>query len=150
LIVGGTGDRVLRIAGEHADIISIAGALQVAGQPQGTMRILTDTEADERVRYALTCAGDRAGRIEWHALIQAVVQTDDRRATAAALARRFGNLMTTNEILTTPFVLIGTIEQMAEQLLRNRERYSFTYYTVHGPYADTFAPVIEHVRTIGD
>jgi alkanesulfonate monooxygenase SsuD/methylene tetrahydromethanopterin reductase-like flavin-dependent oxidoreductase (luciferase family) len=114
------------------------------------MRIVTDVEADERVRYALECPGDRAGRIEWHALIQAVVPTDDRWAAAAALTRRFGNLMSPDEILVTPFVLIGTIEQMAEQLLRNRERYGFTYYTVHGPYADTFAPVIERVRTMGD
>ncbi len=150
LIVGGIGDRVLRIAAEHADIISIAGALQITGQPPGTMRIATDAETDERVRYASECAGDRAGRIEWHALIHAVVQTDDRWATAAALARRFGNLMSTDEILATPFVLIGTIEQMAEQILRNRERYGFTYYTVHGPYADTFAPVIERVHTISD
>ncbi|MGH3867474.1 MAG: TIGR03621 family F420-dependent LLM class oxidoreductase [Pseudonocardiaceae bacterium] len=150
LIVGGTGDRVLRIAAEHADIISIAGALQITGQPPGTMRIATDAETDERVRYASECAGDRAGRIEWHALIHAVVQTDDRWATAAALARRFGNLMSTDEILATPFVLIGTIEQMAEQILRNRERYGFTYYTIHSPYADTFAPVIERVHTISD
>jgi probable F420-dependent oxidoreductase len=150
LIVGGTGDRVLRIAGEHADIISIAGALQIAGQPPGTMRIATDAEADERMRYARECAGDRAGSIEWHALIQAVVQTDDRGAAATVLARRFGNLMSADEILATPFVLVGTIEQMAEQILRNRERYGFTYYTVHGPYADTFAPVIERVHTISD
>ena len=100
----------------------------------------------ERVRCALDCAG----RIEWHALIHAVVRTDDRWATAAALARRFGNLMSTDEILATPFALIGTIKQMAEQILRNRERYGFTYYTVHGPYADTFAPVIERVHTISD
>jgi alkanesulfonate monooxygenase SsuD/methylene tetrahydromethanopterin reductase-like flavin-dependent oxidoreductase (luciferase family) len=127
LIVGGTGDRVLQIAGEHAD-----------------------TEADERVRYARECAGDRAGRIEWHALIQAVVQTDDRWAAATVLAQRFGNLMSADEILATPFVLIGTIDQIAEQILRNRERYGFTYYTVHGPYADTFAPVIKRVHTISD
>jgi hypothetical protein len=47
--------------------------------------------------------------------------------------------MSTDEILATPFVLIGTIDQIADQILRNRERYGFTYYTVHGPYADTFA-----------
>jgi probable F420-dependent oxidoreductase len=110
LIVGGTGDRVLRIAAEYADIISIAGALQITGQPPGTMRLATDAEADERLRYAREYAGDRAERIEWHALIQAVVQTDDRWAAAAALARRFGNLMSTDEILATPFVLIGTIQ----------------------------------------
>jgi hypothetical protein len=56
--------------------------------------------------------------------------------------------MPPEEILQTPFVFIGTVEQMAQQVLRNRDRYGFTYYTIHGPYLDTFAPVIEHVRAI--
>jgi hypothetical protein len=45
-------------------------------------------------------------------------------------------------------MFIGTVERMAEQVLRNRERYGFTYYTVHGPFADTFAPVIVRVAAI--
>jgi len=110
------------------------------------MQIGTAVEADERVRYVRACAGDRAAHIEWHALVQAVVQTDDRLGAAAPLARRFGNVMSTSEILTTPFVFIGTVEQMAEQVLRNRDRYGFTYYTVHGPFMDAFAPVVERVR----
>ncbi|SEC51273.1 probable F420-dependent oxidoreductase, MSMEG_2516 family [Rhodococcus jostii] len=148
LIVGGTGDRILRVAAEHADIISVAGAFQIKGQSPGTMRIATATEADERVRFVRACAGDRADRIEWHALIQAVVKTDDRQGAAAALAQRFGNLMSPDEILATPFVLVGTVDQMAAQLLRTRERYGFTYYTVHGPYMDAFAPVVERIRTM--
>lgn len=150
LIVGGTGDRILRLAAEQADIISIAGAFQIHGQPPGTMRIATAAEADERVRYARECAGERAEHIEWHALTQVVVETDDRRAAAGKLAQRYGHLMSPDEILQTPFIFIGTIEQIAQQVLRNRDRYSFTYYTVHGPYMDTFAPVIDRVRAISD
>jgi hypothetical protein len=56
--------------------------------------------------------------------------------------------MTVEEILDTPFLLIGTVEQMAEQILRDRERFGFTYYTVHGPFMDAFAPVIERVRAL--
>jgi probable F420-dependent oxidoreductase len=148
LIVGGTGDRILRLAAEHADIISIAGAFQIRGQPPGTMRIATAAEAGERVRYARECAGERADHLEWHALTQMVIATDDRRAAAEKLAQRLGALMPPEEILQTPFVFIGTVEQMAQQVLRNRDRYGFTYYTIHGPYLDTFAPVIEHVRAI--
>jgi probable F420-dependent oxidoreductase len=146
LIVGGTGDRVLRIAAAHADIVSIAGAFQISGQPPGTLRIGTATEADERVRFARECAGRRADHIEWHMLAQLVVETDDRRAAADQVVRRYGQAVTTEGLLDTPFVLIGTVEQMADQVLRNRERYGFTYYTVHGPYLDAFAPVIERLR----
>ena len=148
LIVGGTSNRVLRLAAEHADIINVAGVFPIKGQPPGTMRIATAAEADERVRYARSCAGERAGHLQWHALAHAVVPTSDRRAAAGKLAERFGHLISPEEILRTPFVFIGTIEQMAQQVLDNRDRYGFTYYTVHGPYLDTFAPVIERVRAM--
>ncbi|WP_285566989.1 TIGR03621 family F420-dependent LLM class oxidoreductase [Actinoallomurus iriomotensis] len=146
LIVGGTGDRILRIAAEHADIIAIAGAYQIKGRPPGTFRLGTAEEAAERVRYARERAGDRAGQVEWHVLAQLVMETDDREAAAEGLLERYGHTMTAEEILDTPFLLIGTVEQMAEQMLRNRERFGFTYYTVHGPFMDAFAPVIERVR----
>ncbi len=144
LIVGGTGDGVLRVAGEYADIVGVAGALQVKGKPPGTMRIASDAETDERVRLARSCVGDRD--VEWHALVQAVVPSDDRQAAAAAIAQRFGNVMSAEEILATPFLLVGTVEQMADQVLRNRDRYGFTYYTVHGPFMTAFAPVVERLE----
>ncbi|MGI8817492.1 MAG: LLM class F420-dependent oxidoreductase [Pseudonocardia sp.] len=146
LLVGGTGERILRIAARHADIVGIAGAVQVRGADPGLMRIATAAEADERVRFARSYAGERADRLEWHALTQLVVPTDDRRAAAAEIASRHGGLSTEEDILGSPFLFIGTVEQMAEQVLRNRARYGFTYYTVHGPYLDAFAPVIERVR----
>ena len=146
LIVGGTGDRILRIAAEHADVIAIAGMYQVKGQPPGTFRLGTAEEAGERVRYARECAGERAGQVEWHVLVQMVVPTPDRRAAAEKIIERYGRTMSEEELLDTPFVLIGTVEQMAEQIIRNRERFGFSYYTVHGPYAEAFAPVIELVR----
>jgi probable F420-dependent oxidoreductase len=148
LIVGGTGDRILAIAAEHADIIGIAGAYQLKGRPPGVFRIGTAAEADERVRYARERAGERSDRIEWHVLVQLVLETPDRRAAADQLIERFGRTMSTDELLETPFVLIGTVEQMAEQILRNRDRFGFTYYTVHGPFMDTLAPVIERVRAL--
>lgn len=147
LIVGGTGDRILRLAAEQADIVSVAGLYQIQGQPPGTMRIGTAAEADERVHYTREAAGERADRLEWHTLVQLVVHTDDRHAAAAKLAEQYGTTPP-EEILQTPFVLIGTTEQMADQVLRNRDRYGFTYYTVHEPYRDTFARVAERVRAI--
>jgi hypothetical protein len=35
---------------------------------------------------------------------------------------------------------------MAEQLVRNRDRYGFTYLTVHDPYLEAFAPVIARLK----
>jgi alkanesulfonate monooxygenase SsuD/methylene tetrahydromethanopterin reductase-like flavin-dependent oxidoreductase (luciferase family) len=109
-------------------------------------RLCTAAEADDRVRFARRCAGDRADKIEWHALTQVVLVTGDRRKAAADLAGQYRGAVTAQEILENPFLFIGTVEEMADQIVRNRDRYGFTYYTVHQPYLDAFAPVIERVR----
>jgi probable F420-dependent oxidoreductase len=147
LIVGGTGDRVLRVAAEHADIVGVAGVSQVRGAAPGTFRLGTAAEAAERVRFARECAGERADQIEWHLLVQAVVDTTDRRAAAQRLLDQYGAMMSVGELLETPYVLIGTVEEMAEQLREHRDRYGFSYLTVHAPYLEAFAPVIDRLRT---
>ena len=74
--------------------------------------------------------------------------TDDRRQAAPGLAEEYRGPVTAEEILENPFLFLGTVEEMAEQIIRNRHRYGFTYYTVHEPYLDTFAPVIDRVRAL--
>ncbi len=158
LLIGGTGDAVLEIAGGHAQIIGVAGTYQVKGKPPGTLRLATAAETDERMAYARGCAGPRADDVEWHLLVQRVVVTDDRRAAAeevAAESRNFAEhagatderaVMTVEDVLSTPYLLIGTIEEIAAQLRHSRERWGFSFITVHEPYMLTFAPVIERLR----
>ncbi len=158
LLVGGTGDRVLRIAAEHADIVGVAGAYQVRGQPPGVLRVGRAAEADERVRFARACAGPRADQIEWHLLVQSVTVTGDRRAAAEELAtehRRIiaerdvtdpSALLSADELLQTPYHLIGTADEIEAQLRAGRERWGFSFITVHEPFMPTFAPVIERLR----
>jgi probable F420-dependent oxidoreductase len=147
LIVGGTGDRILTIAARHADVIGVAGVYQLPGEPPGTFRIGTAPEADERVRFAREQAGARAADVEWNVLVQAVVPTPDRRAAAEDLVTRYPDQMSAEEALETPYLLIGTAEQMAEQLRERRERYGFTSITVHEPYQEAFEPVVELLRS---
>jgi len=163
LLVGGTSDAVLQIAAEHAQIVGVAGLYQVKGQPMGTFRLATAADVDERVKFARACAGSRAAEIEWHLLVQAVVVTGDRRAAAeelaaehreaaeAAAANAGGTIdesavLTAEETLETPYVLIGTVDEIADQLQASRARWGFSYVSVHEPFMRTFAPVIERLR----
>jgi probable F420-dependent oxidoreductase len=158
LLIGGTGDRVLRVAGRHAQIVGVAGAYQVKGQPPGTFRLATAAEADERVRFARQAAGSRADDVEWHLLVQAVIVTDDRQEAARQLLASFGQaaeeagaseervVLTLDEALETPYLLIGSADEIADQLRAARRRWGFSFVTVHEPYMPTFAPVIERLR----
>jgi probable F420-dependent oxidoreductase len=150
LLLAGTGERVLAIAARNADIIGIAGTRQAKGQPPGTFRLCTAEETDEVIRFARARAGDRAGTVEWNVLIQLVKVTGNRLAAAEKFVTEQGEAMSAEQLLATPFVLLGTVDEIAEQIVRNRDRYGFTYYTVHAPFAEEFAPVIERVRHLAD
>ena len=137
---------MLRVAGRHATIIGIAGAKQAPGKPTGTLRLCTVGEADEVVRFARAQVGDRADDVEWNVLVQLVKVTGDRRAVAAEPEKDSGGTLSAEEIMETPFLLFGTVDEIAGQITRNRQRYGFTYFTVHAPFAEEFAPVIERFR----
>jgi probable F420-dependent oxidoreductase len=146
VIIGGTGDRILALAARRADIVAVGGLKQIPGQPPGTFTILTGAEADERVAYIRAQAGERAADLELHVLIQAVVVTADRRAAAAEMISEDGFEMTPDELLDSPFMMFGTVREIAAQLRERRERFGFSYLTVHEPFMATLAPVIELLR----
>lgn len=58
------------------------------------------------------------------------------------MVARLGDTITIGDVLERPFLLIGTVDEMADQLLRARDRYGFTYLTVHEFYLEALAPVI--------
>jgi probable F420-dependent oxidoreductase len=145
LIIGGSGDRILALAAQRANTVALGGLIQAPGQPPGTFLLQTAAQADERVAYVRAQAGDRAGELELHALIQAVVVTPDRRAAAAKAVAEHDLNLTPDEALETPFLLLGTAQEMAAQLKERRERFGFSYLTVHEPYMAALAPVIEQL-----
>lgn len=149
LIVGGTGDRMLALAARRADTVAVGGLIQEPGRPPGTFLLQTAAQADERVAYIRAQAGDRADALELHALIQAVVVTPSRRAAAEKLAAERDLNLTPDEILETPFLLLGTVPEIAAQLQERRDRFGFSYLTVHEPSMAALAPVIERLGGTG-
>jgi probable F420-dependent oxidoreductase len=129
LLIGGNGNRVLRLAGRVADIAGLAG---FSHNRDATKVELTHFDAiglEDRIGVVRDAAGDRFDAIELNALIQFVVQTDDRQASAAELAAAFGGV-SPEFVLDSPFVLLGTHEQMAETLVERQRRFGVSYWTV--------------------
>jgi hypothetical protein len=77
--------------------------------------------------------------------VQQVIVTPDRRQRAAQVARR--TAMTVEDILATPYLCIGTHDEIAEHLIRCRERWGISYYSVRS--VEEFGPVIELLRHDG-
>ncbi|MEU1938325.1 LLM class F420-dependent oxidoreductase [Streptomyces coeruleorubidus] len=146
LLIGGNGDRMLRLSAEHADIAAFTGARTVPGSTTGQLSPITADELDERVARYLKFAEDhREEPPELNLLLQMVIGTDDREAAVRPFLEHIPD-MTVDQVLELPVSLVGTLDELTEQVLARRERYGFTYLTVLEPYMEAFAPVMERVR----
>lgn len=145
LLIGGNGDRVLKLTARHAEIAAFTGARSDPDDPNGRPRAITATQLEERVAAYRRFAADRAEPAELSLLISMVVVTSDRRATLRPSLANVPHL-SEEEALDLPVLLIGTVRQMADQLRAQRERYGFSYLTVMEPAMKDFAQVIEELR----
>jgi hypothetical protein len=81
--------------------------------------------------------------VELNALVQRVVITEDRHAAAQEIASNVEGLEL-KDALETPYLALGTHQQIADHLERCRERWGITYFTVRD--LEGFAPVIKGLR----
>ncbi|MEU3840222.1 LLM class F420-dependent oxidoreductase [Streptomyces sp. NPDC028635] len=145
LLIGGNGDRMLRLTAEHADVAAFTGSRTVPGSTTGQLAPVGAEELDERVaRYHAFAAG-REEPAELNLLIQSVVITDDPEAAARPLLERIPGT-TVEELLALPIFLFGTEEEIVARILALRERYGFSYLTVLEPSMEALAPVMARLR----
>ncbi|MET7461272.1 TIGR03621 family F420-dependent LLM class oxidoreductase [Nonomuraea sp. NPDC005501] len=143
LLIGGHGDRVLRLAARRAEIVSFTGA---PFRPEyGRTALVDAAELTRRVVLAREAAGPRAADLELNVLSKATVLTRDRRAGVESL-RRYAPDLTTEQLLEVPTLFAGTPEDIAEQVRRHEKTFGFTYVTVMEPAMDDFGKVIELLR----
>jgi probable F420-dependent oxidoreductase len=143
VLIGGNGPRLLSLAAREADIVGFSGiTFRDGGAAPSDVSGWKVAGIDERVRLVREAAGEeRYARLELNALVQRVIVTDDRQGAAEELTKRWPQL-TAGEILRSPYVLIGTVDQMVEDLRARRERWDISYYIIFEPYLDAFAPVV--------
>lgn len=143
LLLGGHGDRVLTLAARHADVAAFAGGVVNQGTAYGSLQLVSAEAMDERVAF-FRAAADRAAGVETNIFVQFVEVTDDRRGRVEELRATHGlDHLTVDQLLDVPTLLIGTVEQIVEQLRAGRERFGFSYITVREPALLAMAPVVE-------
>jgi probable F420-dependent oxidoreductase len=145
LLIGGNGDRMLRLTAQHAGIAAFTAARTVPGSRTGKLDPLTAEEIDERVAAYLRLAADRPAPAELNLLVQMVAVTDDPGAAVQPLLSRLPRL-TEEQLLELPIVLVGPVERIREKVRAVRERYGFSYLTVLEPYMEAFGTVIAGLR----
>jgi len=141
ILIGGNAPRLLALAAKEADIVGLTGITFQHGGAEPDVLDFRAAVVDERVQLVRETAAERFDRIELNALVQRVIVTDDRRRAAEDLPTRWKPL-SPDEIFQSPYVLIGTVDQLVEDLQARRQRWGISYYSIFEPYVDAFSPVV--------
>jgi alkanesulfonate monooxygenase SsuD/methylene tetrahydromethanopterin reductase-like flavin-dependent oxidoreductase (luciferase family) len=155
LLVGGGSDRVLDLAGRHADVLDLRGDPRHGRVAGATMeqarggdvhrRALTTVEdlatRIQRVRTAETAAGRPAGSVTVSTQIWYVAfgGPDRIAATERELCRTWGQIPD-QRLDRNPYLLLGEPAQMAEALLERKQAFGLDRISLTGDGGIATAP----------
>jgi probable F420-dependent oxidoreductase len=140
LIIGGGGKRVLSFAGRHADIVSVNVNLREGTGGPETAADATPERTRTKIGWVREAAGDRFDDLELNSLIGFVLVTDDAATLAAQMAPAFG--IDPVDALHVPLALVGTLEEMADELEWRRDEYGISYWSIESDSWETLGPVV--------
>jgi probable F420-dependent oxidoreductase len=129
ILVAGSGDRLLRLAAEHADVVAL-GLPPRAGED----------ELAAKVARLRELAGDRFDQIELNVNLLAIGDE-----TPPWLRQYIGADVAELAAQGSAAVLTGSVEQMAETLQRRRETCGISYVATNAAFMTALAPVVDRL-----
>ena len=142
-VIGGGGRKMLELAAREADTINVNFDLREGRPGRKAAQSGLAAATDEKLRWIREAAGDRFDEIELGVWTLQASVTDDRDVVAQAFAPRSG--IDPRDLLEVPHFMIGTIDQIVEDLEQRRERYGISHVVVPGDAANDLAPVVERL-----
>jgi probable F420-dependent oxidoreductase len=143
LIIGGGGRRVLTLAGRHADIVSINVNLKSGSAGPEAATNATPVATRQKIEWVKEAAGARFADLELNTLIGFITITEDPSGILDAMAPHFG--LSPEEVRHVPLALIGTLEEMEEELQWRRAEYGISYFAIEASCWEQFGPVVERL-----
>ena len=146
LLIGSNGREGLSLAAREASIVGLMGF----GHRQGGRRInlsgFTDAATRERIKWIREAAESRFANLELNVLVQHVIVTDDAVDAAAVFLAGSASLreagLSVQDLLSSPFILIGSVDELDEEIRARRERLGISYLVVFEKDREAFGPVL--------
>jgi probable F420-dependent oxidoreductase len=140
ILVGGGGEKVLKLAGREADIVGINPILHAGVIGAEAARDTVGGATERKIAWVREGAGERFDQLELQIRYFVAAVTDDARALAEAMAPGFG--VSADEALSSGAVLAGTVDEVCDTLVRRREEWGVSYVVFGDDQYEQFAPVV--------
>ena len=134
LLIGGNGERVVRLGGRVADIVSLTGTGRTLADGHRHEVDWSDAGISARVEMVRGAALRRRSQSQSEsrpaldALVQHLAITRDRAAAAEQVAPARSRSERAANVSGSPYVLLGTLDEMAAEIAQHYERWGFTSY----------------------
>jgi len=143
IVLGGGGRKMLSLAGRLGDIVSVATENNGRNDPSVLGPGLRRSAVADQVSWVRQAAGGRFDQIELNLRVRMASIGCDREAEARTAAE--GTDCSADDLLGSPFFLLGRVDEVADQLLRTRDELGISYFTVSQRHMDEMAPVVARV-----
>ncbi len=143
ILLGGGGRKMLSFAAREADIVHINYDLREGRINPTLVKTGLADRTLEKVGWVEQAAGRRMDHIELAMTVFLASVTDDREGFAASVAA--GIEADSRDVLEMPHFLIGTVDEIADQLEQRREQYGFSNVVLPGATAEQLHPVVERL-----
>jgi probable F420-dependent oxidoreductase len=143
IMIGGGAERVLGLAGREADIVSLnfnnrSGKIGPDGIGSSTAELTA-----QKMDWIRAGAGDRFADLEIEIGAYFTVVAPQREATLEKMAPMFG--LAPEQLAELPHALIGSVDEICDQLVERRESYGISYITFGSSVVDQVAPIVERL-----
>ncbi|MEV1290089.1 TIGR03621 family F420-dependent LLM class oxidoreductase [Micromonospora sp. NPDC049679] len=140
LTIGGANSRLLHWAGAHADVVGLTGFGRTLADGHSHDVRWRAHELEAQLQHVTDGATGRDKPPVLEALVQRVQVTDDAGAALAETAQDTG--LTETQLLATPFLLIGTEDEIVSAVREHQRRWGITRYVVREDALGPLTPII--------
>jgi probable F420-dependent oxidoreductase len=143
LAVGGGHPLILRAAARHADVVALSGLGRTLADGHHHEVRWSQGDLQRQLRLVQQEAEQAGNSPVIEVLVQSVEVTDSRAAAIEKITAELPGA-SADDVAKTPFLLIGSHEEMAAQMLSQAENFGITSYVVR----EQAVPALERVLSL--
>ena len=143
ILIGAGGKRMLELAAREADIVAPLPAMGPGGG-DFSLAEMSVAAVEQKIDFIRQVAPDRFDQIELNSLTDVLNVTDNRQAAIESLSEEWEQ--DPRNWQESPFLLIGSVDKIADDIREYREVLGFTYFVLRDYMMDDFAPILARLK----
>jgi probable F420-dependent oxidoreductase len=146
ITIGGANSKLLRWAGEHADVVGLSGLGKTLPDGYGHEVRWRAEEFEAQLAHVREGAAHRDTEPVLEALVQMVSVTTDPESALTELSTETG--LSVADLLDVPFLLIGSAEEIVATVTERKRRWGISRLVVREDAMDSLAPLLAALNAV--